>query len=469
MAQASARTHSAFSPPSAPSAPVLRSVPPLDRQRTGGGLDLAALADMMTASGSSAAKHARRALAPVIAHDALVLLTPDWAGAPVQIAAAPRVRDRLAATEWSPMVRMADKAEDGTAVRITLHHTLDGLSTAGWTATSGTCTVWLMIGARGGLQLEPAQERAAAQVAMLAAARARRIDDDPPPGSLAFSRAMSLERERVRAQLSSQHEATLSGLLHTLRRANGGGSRTAPPEVTRAIDLASHALLDLETRTERHESFGRVALSKAFADAEGEARRVVQAVPMRVFADLDAEDGAYVPQAIAQAARFLSGAVALNATRHGGADKLRLLWRLTPERLTITVADNGVGPDPGEQIAKLADVQRRLIGLDGAIELDSNAHWGTTVTCRLPLHDIAASPETPASLLLEQLRDREREVLELMMSGLRNRDIADRLFITVRTVKYHVSNILQRLDVASRTEAIALAHSAGISARPSDR
>jgi DNA-binding CsgD family transcriptional regulator len=280
---------------------------------------------------------------------------------------------------------------------------------------------------------------------------------------------MSLERERVRAQLSSQHEATLSGLLHTLRRANGGGSRTAPPEVTRAIDLASHALLDLETRTERHESFGRVALSKAFADAEGEARRVVQAVPMRVFADLDAEDGAYVPQAIAQAARFLSGAVALNATRHGGADKLRLLWRLTPERLTITVADNGAGPDPGEQIAKLADVQRRLIGLDGAIELDSNAHWGTTVTCRLPLHDIAASPETPASLLLEQLRDREREVLELMMSGLRNRDIADRLFITVRTVKYHVSNILQRLDVASRTEAIALAHSAGISARPSDR
>jgi DNA-binding NarL/FixJ family response regulator len=51
-----------------------------------------------------------------------------------------------------------------------------------------------------------------------------------------------------------------------------------------------------------------------------------------------------------------------------------------------------------------------------------------------------------------------------MVGGLRNRDIADRLFITVRTVKFHVSNILRKLDVQSRTEAIALAHAAGISA-----
>jgi DNA-binding NarL/FixJ family response regulator len=83
--------------------------------------------------------------------------------------------------------------------------------------------------------------------------------------------------------------------------------------------------------------------------------------------------------------------------------------------------------------------------------------------CRLPLHDLAPAPESPAAQRISELRAREREVLELMVTGLRNRDIADRLFITVRTVKFHVSNILHKLEVHSRTEAIALAHSAGIS------
>jgi DNA-binding NarL/FixJ family response regulator len=65
---------------------------------------------------------------------------------------------------------------------------------------------------------------------------------------------------------------------------------------------------------------------------------------------------------------------------------------------------------------------------------------------------------------LAELRERELEVLELMIAGLRNRDIADRLFISVRTVKFHVSNVLRKLGVDSRTAAIALAHGAGITA-----
>jgi DNA-binding CsgD family transcriptional regulator len=451
-------------------APVLRSVPPPEGEGRPAslGLDLAALGDLVTSPGTAVAEHARAALAAVIAHDALVLVTPASAGSPVQISAPPVLRDRLTAIEWSRVVAGAGEAREGTAARIELDHSVDGLKTAAWSATSGGCPVWLLLGARGGLEIDDASDRAAREVAMLAAARARRMDEDPPPGTLAFSRAMSLERERVRAQLSSGYAATLSGLLHTLRSANDGGSRSAPPEVSKAIDLASRALLDLETLSERHDPFGRVAIGEAFSDAEGEVRRVVHAVRLRVFADLDAKEGAHVPQAIAQAARYLTGAAALNATRHPGADKLRLLWRLTGDMLSITVADNGAASDTEDQLEKLADVQRRLAGLDGEIELDANPNWGTTVTCRLPLHDVAAPPETPASRRLEQLRDREREVLELMIAGLRNRDIAERLFISVRTVKYHVSNILQKLDVASRTEAIAVAHSAGISAPTSE-
>jgi len=55
------------------------------------------------------------------------------------------------------------------------------------------------------------------------------------------------------------------------------------------------------------------------------------------------------------------------------------------------------------------------------------------------------------------LTEREREVLALMVDGLNNQDIADRLVISTGTVKFHVSNILSKLGVATRTEAVSLA------------
>jgi len=55
------------------------------------------------------------------------------------------------------------------------------------------------------------------------------------------------------------------------------------------------------------------------------------------------------------------------------------------------------------------------------------------------------------------LTERELQVLEMLVQGLSNTEIADRLVITVATVKYHISNILQKLGAANRTEAAALA------------
>jgi DNA-binding NarL/FixJ family response regulator len=53
----------------------------------------------------------------------------------------------------------------------------------------------------------------------------------------------------------------------------------------------------------------------------------------------------------------------------------------------------------------------------------------------------------------DDLTDREREVLELVRQGLPNKSIARRLHITERTVKAHVTHILQRLGVSDRTQA----------------
>lgn len=62
-------------------------------------------------------------------------------------------------------------------------------------------------------------------------------------------------------------------------------------------------------------------------------------------------------------------------------------------------------------------------------------------------------PPTPGLNLTE----REREVLTLMIEGLNNTQIAGRLTVSPSTIKSHVSNILAKLGVASRTEAVTLA------------
>lgn len=66
-------------------------------------------------------------------------------------------------------------------------------------------------------------------------------------------------------------------------------------------------------------------------------------------------------------------------------------------------------------------------------------------------------PAEPA--LHEQLTDREIEVLELLCKGRTNQEIADELFIALKTVKTHVSNILSKLGVQDRTQAVVYAFS----------
>jgi two-component system, NarL family, response regulator LiaR len=63
----------------------------------------------------------------------------------------------------------------------------------------------------------------------------------------------------------------------------------------------------------------------------------------------------------------------------------------------------------------------------------------------------------PVKQPLFDLTEREREVLSLVVEGQSNQQIADNLVISITTVKAHMSNILSKLQVSSRTEAIAYA------------
>ena len=74
-------------------------------------------------------------------------------------------------------------------------------------------------------------------------------------------------------------------------------------------------------------------------------------------------------------------------------------------------------------------------------------------------------PAEETALLYGTLSTREREVLRLIADGLHNGEIATRLFITERTVKSHINNILSKLQVADRTQAAIFAWRQGLMSR----
>lgn len=93
-------------------------------------------------------------------------------------------------------------------------------------------------------------------------------------------------------------------------------------------------------------------------------------------------------------------------------------------------------------------------------------HQGDSLLQPLVASDLlptpAATPEAETAVLAESLTSRELEVLQQMALGLQNKEIAARLVISERTVKFHVSAILGKLGAGNRTEAVTLAVQQGL-------
>jgi DNA-binding NarL/FixJ family response regulator len=105
--------------------------------------------------------------------------------------------------------------------------------------------------------------------------------------------------------------------------------------------------------------------------------------------------------------------------------------------------------------ARLVEAVRLVAAGDGVLE--------PSVTRRLMTAFASSAPESPpAPAGLDELTDRERDVLACLGEGLSNQQIARRLGIGEATVKTHVSRVLTKLDLRSRVQAAMVARDSGL-------
>jgi NarL family two-component system response regulator LiaR len=96
------------------------------------------------------------------------------------------------------------------------------------------------------------------------------------------------------------------------------------------------------------------------------------------------------------------------------------------------------------------------VSADDLVRAIRSAHAGRATLSPEAAQSLVEMSNLPPAPGLD-LTEREREVLTLMIEGLNNTQIAGRLTVSPSTIKSHVSNILAKLGVASRTEAVTLA------------
>jgi LuxR family transcriptional regulator, maltose regulon positive regulatory protein len=139
----------------------------------------------------------------------------------------------------------------------------------------------------------------------------------------------------------------------------------------------------------------------------------------------------------------------------------QLLLLAQPEGYLRTIVD--LGPAMRALLHDYRETVERdqAAGHDEAMADYVRALWAASAVSPAAVPEPTASQSEQKQQLEENLSSRELEVLNLMASGLSNREIAESLFISVGTVKCHAHNIYLKLDVQSRTQAIARARELG--------
>ena len=299
----------------------------------------------------------------------------------------------------------------------------------------------------------PPDQTAVAQglCAVVAAAYAGRSGDSGPE-QLASGLAVAQERARTIAELGEAHESALTAILAALRsnQLDDGAARRV------ATDAAVEALLELRALADRDRALSEVAASAAFSRLASELRALARHAGIGL--ELAGPDSPrLLPGELANGARAITRGIVLALLDQEGRSRVRAGWVVSPDTMTLSVRDDGDGRLTVDALSTHR-VAERVAALGGALHVDATPGWGTMITAALPLSPLRSSapPDDPLAVL----NAREREVLDQLTAGRRNREIADELSITVHTAKFHVANILRKLDVGTRGQAAALARDA---------
>ena len=154
----------------------------------------------------------------------------------------------------------------------------------------------------------------------------------------------------------------------------------------------------------------------------------------------------------------------------GGPDATRLILERAPDVkvLALTVSSDDADVSAALQagavgfLAKDTPIDSLVVAVNAAA---SGAAWLSPRAAEVVLGRIrtVAPAPPPDAKPLEQLSDREIDVLRLIANGLENAEIAEALNISPRTAKNHVSNILAKLGLPSRVQAAVYAVRQGVS------
>ena len=411
---------------------------------------LRSLATLADAPLTQIAERLRDATLPYLGSSALVIFTEDCTGRPQKKAGAEEIISRVSITEldtlraalpdeapWRGEAELAGRPRPVLALKHGPSHALLVLTDPH--------------------PAEPGQAEGIEVVSYLWGIAARRIQEkvaDAPPSYLLESRAASAERVRVTTELTDLHSTTLETLLAALRSSSldHAAARSA------ATNLAAKALVGLRALSDRTTDQIEEPVARAFERLREDLR------PLTGFSGIDVQfiepplDGRALPGEIAHGARAIVRGLVMTMMEQPDVSRVRTHWDCDGENLLINVRDDGGGalaPDS----PSITRLNRRVQALDGHLRMDVMPGWGADVFVTLPLDP----PARPAGDIAGwNLAARELEVLQHLAAGRRNRTIAGALGISENTVKFHVRNLFKKLDVGSRTEAIALAHSHGL-------